>query len=740
MKRVLPALFLACAVSRLAAADFTVTNTNNSGPGSLYQAITDANNAPGPDRILFNIPGAGLQKIDVSQNQLPTVSESLVIDGYSQPGAKPNSLTVGDNAVILIQIDGGSRFRSDPYSYNIGLNLTGSTSNDLVRGLCITGFNAGIAASVVNAAVVAGNFIGILPDGETPGPNGIGVGSVTQLGGTDPASRNLISGNAGGFSGPGPGTPIATIIQGNYVGTNASGTRSVGNFYAFRFDNPGPSCTDGPKDLDLSKSIIGGTAPGAANLISGNTGPAIILGLPTCVRANGLRIKGNLIGVQSDGFNPLPNRWGVQVASGSDNVIGGLESGAGNVIAFNEVGVIVGSYPPAAHNQILSNAIYGSRIGIDLGLDGPTPNDPGDADTGPNNLQNKPVIESAEIANGSVTIKGTLNSTANSQFMLQYFSESLRPSQTYLGSSSVTTDAGGNAQFSATFPVSDPNASFNMTATSQDGNTSEFAQNARRLKNISTRVLVEGGDHVAIAGFIMPGPPKQFGQVGRLVVFRAIGPSLGGIKAPLSDPTLEVYNPSGFRIAHNDNWRDDSNAQFIKGQGLAPTHDLESATSTDVGGGNYTVVVRGNGATPGIALVEVYDVDSYAGLEVPNMSTRGFVGTGDNVMIAGTILEQGQGFSRIVARALGPSLATAGITDPLADPMLELHDSQGATIASNDDWRDGQPEALVALGLAPTKESEAAVLVRLPAGAYTAIIRGKDDKTGVGLIEMYNLH
>jgi hypothetical protein len=450
---------------------------------------------------------------------------------------------------------------------------------------------------------------------------------------------------------------------------------------------------------------------------------------------------GHLIGLQADGTSSLPNNRGIFIEGGSDNVIGGLEPGAGNVIAFSDLGVpIWGAASPTVRNRILSNAIYANRVGIDLNFNGPTPNDPGDADAGANNLQNKPVIESAEIANGSVTIKGTLNSSANSQFMLQYFAESLRLGQIYLGSSSVTTDAGGNAQFSATFPVSDASASFNMTATSQDGNTSEFAQNPRRLKNISTRELVEGGDHVAIAGFIMPGPPKQLGQVGRVVVFRAIGPSLQGINAPLSDPTLEVYNPAGFRIARNDNWRDDFNAQFIQSLGLAPTHDLESATSTDVGGGNYTVVVRGNGAAPGIALVEVYDVDSYAGLEVPNMSTRGFVGTGDNVMIAGTILEQGDGFSRIVARALGPSLATAGITDPLANPMLELHDSQGATIASNDDWRDGQPEALVALGLAPTKESEAAVLVRLPAGAYTAIIRGKDNATGVGLVEIYNLH
>src|SRR4051812_43819264 len=131
-RAVLPALVLACAVSRLAAADFTVTNTNNSGPGSLYQAITDANTAPGPDRVLFNIPGSGIHTIDVSQNQLPAMSDSLVIDGYSQPGAKPNTVTVGDNAVILIQIDAGA----GTVTAN-GFVLNGAASDYLLRGLSV---------------------------------------------------------------------------------------------------------------------------------------------------------------------------------------------------------------------------------------------------------------------------------------------------------------------------------------------------------------------------------------------------------------------------------------------------------------------------------------------------------------------------------------------------------------------------------------------------------------------------
>lgn len=172
MKGVLLALALGCLiVSRSAAAEFTVTNINVAGPGSLYHAITDANNAPGADRILFNIPGTGVHTIDVSQNPLPAVVESLVIDDYSQPEAKPNLLTVGHNAVILIQIDGGANSVAPAR----GLVFYGANSDYLVRGLCLTGFGgansaaSGVAITTgqVRSAVVSGNFIGVLPDGET---------------------------------------------------------------------------------------------------------------------------------------------------------------------------------------------------------------------------------------------------------------------------------------------------------------------------------------------------------------------------------------------------------------------------------------------------------------------------------------------------------------------------------------------------------------------------------------------
>ena len=756
------ALCLAVMSPSASATDFVVTNTAGSGPGSLYQAITDANNTAGADRILFNIPGAGVHKIDVLQNALPTIGESLVIDGYSQPGAQPNSRAVGNNAVILIQIDGGTDTQRQrdglifsrtnaansqeylPSDYTVrGLSLTGFLASPIPTGGIINagGLAVGSRGVDFDSLVVTGNFIGLLPDGVTARGNSYASAHATLLGGRDAASRNVISGNTYGFIAAGRD---ATIVEGNYFGTNAGGTKALPNNRAITMYG------------DRYNTIIGGTAAGSGNLISGNLS-AILIGafLPSAPRitdfrrGNGVRIKGNLIGVQSDGVTPLPNELeAITILGGDDNVVGGTEADAGNLIAFNGAGVGIAHDDPnntryragGVRNRILSNAIYGNKgLGIDIGRDGPTRNDVGDADEGSNNHQNTPVILSADVSDTSVTIRGTLNSTPNDEFKLQYFAESLdlaRPKQSWLGSRTIVTNGSGNAQFTATFPLTETNVGFNMTATSVDGNTSEFALNPSPLRNISTRAVVRTGDHIPIAGFIVR-PPGPF------IVVRALGPSLrtGATTLPgaLADPVLELYNAAGTLIHTNDNWKDDASASSLEALGFAPASDLEAATLQSLSSGAYTAVVRGAQGSTGISLVEIYDVSPQLS-DLENISTRGVVGTGDDVMIAGTILEQAPGSTRLVVRALGPSLAAAGITDPLADPVLELRDSQGVLIAANDDWRDGQPEALMAVGLAPTSHGESAIFMRVAAGAYTAIVRGKGDATGVGLVEIYNLH
>jgi plastocyanin len=251
--------------------------------------------------------------------------------------------------------------------------------------------------------------------------------------------------------------------------------------------------------------------------------------------------------------------------------------------------------------------------------------------------------------------------------------------------------------------------------------------------NISTRLQVLTGDEVGIGGFIITGTETK------QVLLRAIGPSLSafGITNPLADPLLELHAQDGSTIATNDNWRDADNAGDIP-INFQPTNDLESAILTTLDPGMYTTIVSGG---TGVGLVEAYDLDDTADSELANISTRGFVDTGDNVMIGGFILG-GQGENaNVVIRALGPSLTPLGVSGALPDPTLELHDANGTTIKFDDNWQDDpdQKAAIEQTDLQPKNDLESAIFATLPAGGYTAIVAGKDGVTGVGLVEVYKV-
>lgn len=195
----------------------------------------------------------------------------------------------------------------------------------------------------------------------------------------------------------------------------------------------------------------------------------------------------------------------------------------------------------------------------------------------------------------------------------------------------------------------------------------------------------------------------------------------------------------GALLAMNNNWRD-TQQTIIEQTGLAPTNDLESAIVQLLAPGAYTAVLRGNGGGTGIGLVEAYDLNQAAtDSQLANISTRGFVQTGNNVMIAGVILGGGTGTNEVLIRALGPSLSQSGITDPLADPTLGLYDNQGTLLLSNNNWRDNQEAEIQATGLAPTNDFESAVIAIVPPGNYTAIVAGNNGDTGISLVEIYNL-
>jgi uncharacterized delta-60 repeat protein len=250
--------------------------------------------------------------------------------------------------------------------------------------------------------------------------------------------------------------------------------------------------------------------------------------------------------------------------------------------------------------------------------------------------------------------------------------------------------------------------------------------------------LVPTGGDPAIEGFIITGSaPKH-------VLIRAIGPSLSGLGVPgtLADPVLELHGPGTFATIRNDNWRDDPEQEGqILATGLHPTDDRESTIDATLDPGAYTAVISGQNGTGGVALVEIYDLDEEPGSKLANISTRAFVGTGDNIVIAGVSLGNGDGDDWIVVRGIGPSLTALGIPNTLANPTLELRDSNGALLIANNDWQENPEQAkeLTALGLAPTNQLESGIAGNMPPGLYTALLAGLNNSTGVGLVEVYDL-
>jgi len=208
----------------------------------------------------------------------------------------------------------------------------------------------------------------------------------------------------------------------------------------------------------------------------------------------------------------------------------------------------------------------------------------------------------------------------------------------------------------------------------------------------------------------------------------------------LPDPSLELRAANQSVIGRNDNWRDDAaSAAELESRGLAPGSDQESALVATLAPGSYTAIVSDHKGATGMGLIELYDLDAMNDASLANISTRGAVEGGDDVLIGGFILGGSSGQSTVLIRSVGPSMRTAGISNALSNPVLELRDSNGVLLQSDDNWKETQRAAIENTGLAPSDDREAAILVRLPAGTYTAIAAGKDGATGVGLIEVFNL-
>ncbi len=453
-----------------------VTTTADSGTGSLRVAITYANANPGTSAITFDIPGTGVQTI-TPDSPLPAITVSVTIDGYSQPGAHANTLAQGDDAVILIEINGGLT-GGGGFSFPTGDGLVLSGGNSTVRGLAIDGFSGGAAIHVNSPGgdTIAGDFLGIDPTGNVARPDQVGVQVQTNnntIGGTTPADRDVVSANTFAevyLLGEGA---IRNTVEGDFVGTNAAGTASLSN----------PGGGDGVDvDNGAFANTIGGTTASARNVLSGNGASGVRI---AAAGTGNNVVEGNLIGTDGSGTAEIGNGAdGVAISSSAfNNTVGGTTTGAGNTIAYNAlngVDILAG-----AGNPILSNVIFGNHLlGIDLGGDGVTLNTPGGPHSGSDDLENFPVLSSAAITANSAVIIGTLDAQQGTVFTVQFYSDDVAdPSghgqgKTFLGElTNVVTNTDGFASFTAALStVVQPGEFVTATATDPGGNTSEFSQ------------------------------------------------------------------------------------------------------------------------------------------------------------------------------------------------------------------------------------------------------------------------
>ena len=453
------ALLVGLFATPASAAVFPVINTNDSGAGSFRQALLDANAALGADVITFNIPGAGVHTITLT-SLLPNITSPVFIDGFTQPGssANTNAFSAGINAVPQIELTGTQ----------VSLFFFTGSDGSTVRGLIINGSSSDKISSQVSNLTVVGNFLGTNATGTAVASGSFGGFGVrvsppavnATIGGPNAADRNLISGNVqGGVILPFPQTG-GHLVQGNYVGTDVTGTVALNNGTPLGLDNIGGA------------QVLG-------NLVSGNLGGGISL-------FDGNVLRGNLIGTQRNGTSALPNgNFGGIIFQGSGNTIGGSLAGQGNVIAFN-VNSGIDSQINLSGNRIQQNSIHSNTaLGITLVHSGtPFANDVGDADVVPGNHgQNYPVITAVAIASGNATISGTINSNAATQLHLEFFDNAACDAsgngegQTFIGTTDVTTDGSGNASFGPlVFSVPVGQGVITSTATNVGGDTSEFSQ------------------------------------------------------------------------------------------------------------------------------------------------------------------------------------------------------------------------------------------------------------------------
>ncbi|MCX8091079.1 MAG: hypothetical protein N3I86_09150 [Verrucomicrobiae bacterium] len=445
----------------LHAATFTVTTTNDSGPGSLREAILQANANAGQDTIAFDLPGAGVRVIR-PLSPLPQITDSVVLDGYTQTGASVNTSPLAFNGTILVQLDGAL---AGPGA----AGLTFTSSSNTVRGLNLVNFGDWAIRLLGGAgSVVEGNVIGLDMSGDIPG-NGGGVliqnSGTNRIGGISPAARNVISRSSSYALSIWGSSALNNQVQGNLIGTALNGSDPQGNENGIKIELSG-------------YNLIGGTDAGAGNVIAASEGPALDLQW-----SHYNVLQGNLIGTDATGtLNRGNDGYGLLLANSMGNVIGGIEPGAANTIMFNAGHGIIVTGNTSTGNRIRGNRIHDNGgLGIDLGDNGVTLNDWSDSDTGPNGYQNFPVLTNAVLSNATLIVSGYLRSQPILLYRLDFYASPTADEtgygegQTYLGSMNLQMGEDFQKHFVAVLPAVNLGWRITATATDPADNTSEFS-------------------------------------------------------------------------------------------------------------------------------------------------------------------------------------------------------------------------------------------------------------------------
>lgn len=669
------AVLVAVTAASATAAELSVTTTADAGAGSLRDALLIAAGNSEADLITFNLPGAGPHVISLS-TALPRLTETVSIindRAGDEPVTIQRSTAPGTPLFRVLELA--------PLSNVVITGLTISNGATAAPGLGAGIFNSA-SYLTLRRCTVSGNV-------SASQGGGIASGGMATLDATDCTISNNVSQGGGG---------IYSAVSGRTALTNCTISNNSANSGG-GLKNDGGGGASGPRDTTGELRIKSCT-------FSGNTardfGGAIDDSVknPDIISIVNSTITGNTAGYKGGGIIAYNGDTGAYLRLGN-TIVAGNTSDTGTMGEFNGHDLAPGVYVTDGHNIVgraptnITGA--GSTTGLYDGVKGDQ--------VGTTKAPIDPKLGPLQMNGGSTQTHGLLTGSP----AINKGDDTFAPAYDQRGyTRSGTSDVGAFELGGAPGPAPTPVPT--------------------RFANLSTRIRVEPGDNALIGGFIITGSgPKK-------IMLRAIGPSLA-LDDRLSNPMIDLYDAGGVLMASNDEWQQAVNRQEIINSRVAPTHTLESAILRNFDPGAYTAVVRDANGGSGIGLVELYDLGDVQDSKLANISTRGRVQTGENVMIAGVILT-GYNPQKVLLRVLGPSVETAG---KLLDPELALYDQHGVLLQSNDDWQSDEAAEIAATGIPPPHPSESAIVRTLSPAPYTAVVRGAGDTTGVAVVEVYAL-